>query len=146
MNPPAAVAADTVDLLAGTGLARAGATVQRLIGRFDFEYELTVRSNFPRAECGLLVGTEPDPETIWSDTAVDWLFYTSFVLLPPGAPGGQRVSSDFSSPVTAWDVAGQRTIGEGETLWLVYQGANVNDEEDIFFHVFNRALVLGPEE
>lgn len=139
---------DTVmfDLLTGSSLAVEGATVRRCLGTMPTSVFAALGHRKPIVRFGLLVGqgftgAELDPVN-WNDHAWFYLTEQSFDEPLPG-PGVQvfTTSTDTSG---SWDVAVNRVLGVGDSLWLLATVLHEQSAESRNYRVFARTLVTSP--
>lgn len=134
-----------LDLLDGSGLAVAGATVQRVIGRIDARYTPEFTLGFTGLNVAVIVATTPDPATFTFSGGGDHLYMGRFVgrEAVPAQPG--LYTTEQLGTIPAFDVAGQRILLSGESVWAIAVISNADTASPIRFTWSLRALVLGPD-
>lgn len=134
------------DLLGGSTLAVPGATVQRCIGRLELKWEVEgVSFEWPSIRLGILVTDNPDPALLDASNDLDWLYFSSAAGRPWSTTAGVVQTTDPADPALMWDVAGQRTMGTGESVWLLMSPFGAATTPAPRGSQFSRVLILGPD-
>lgn len=135
----------TRDLLFGSGLAVAGATVLRLIGRLEWHWQQASSSSAPQLLFGIYVTDAPDTDDLSADTGIDWLFYTEVLPGASGSVEGDRVGTTVDSETTSWDVDGRRVLAAGESVHLAARQFNRDVTGRVDRLTLSRVLMLTPD-
>lgn len=134
-----------VDLLAGSGLAVAGATVMRALGNLHFSATDAEAGGAP----GMFYGLRVDTTAAASDLSrgningFDWLWIQNVRFYRMDTRTTGRMGSDPRSRTSEWDTTARRTLATGETLWLVWTTNGMGATP--LHRLFSRALILGPD-
>lgn len=133
------------DVLSGSGLAVAGATLSRALGSLHTFDVRDTGVGLPNMLYGLKVAataaaTDLAPANI---NAQDWVWLQRITLNLEMSGTTQVVVANGRDPEASWDAQVQRSLDGVETLWLVWQieGATMPGVRNCFF---SRALVLAP--
>lgn len=135
-----------VDVLEGSGLARQGSTVQRVIASV---IAAGVKSPLPQASAlyvGIWSGLSTSVPQILAPGEYPMLDWKVEQVGAPGDPIGTISSTSPLGPLADIDVEGQRVLGSGESVWVGIVPFALNQAADIgnAYRVTTRVLVMNP--
>lgn len=131
------------DVLAGSGLAVPGATVMRSTGRWQISMKRDNALQVSYLKYGLRIATTANGNDIEDDTinSFEWLWVRLVPLAEVYSPTSGRVGLDGRTIGADWDSDTARVLGEGESLWLVWEMRVVGSGPAV---AWSRNLVLSP--